>query len=315
MVGIENLGAADPKVTIGIVTRERPEGLRRLLTSLRSLKADSRAEARIVVVENDTTGTAERVGREVDMAPWPVTFLAEPQVGIPFARNAVLRAALTNSDFIAFLDDDEAATPEWLECLLHVQATFSADVVAGPVLPRFIEPPPSWVVEGRFFERPRFATGTTITHVGTGNVLIRTSLVRKAGIMFDERLALTGGEDTAFFASLARSGARIVWADEAIVHEWIPPSRVTAPWLVRRAFRGGATYARLEADAGRTLARAAVRLAKGGFRVLQGVGGLVASRGRRPQIVRSLQTIALGMGTVAGVLGLRFDEYRRVHGR
>ena len=48
-----------------------------------------------------------------------------------------------------------------------------------------------------------------------------------------------------FFGMAHKHGARFVWADEAVVHESIPPSRITRAWLMRRAFYGGRTYVRV----------------------------------------------------------------------
>ena len=103
-------------------------------------------------------------------------------------------------DFIAFLDDDETADANWLAELVRVQRVTGADVVTGTVLPVFEVDPPGWAVEGSFFERPRFATGTELTYARTGNVLIAAH-VMPAGdpAPFNEAMVLTGGSDTHFF--------------------------------------------------------------------------------------------------------------------
>jgi succinoglycan biosynthesis protein ExoM len=55
---------------------------------------------------------------------------------------------------------------------------------------------------------------------------------------------LTGGEDGDLLARLAQNGARIVWCDEAVVHEPVEPSRLSLRWLVLRSLRGGQDFAR-----------------------------------------------------------------------
>ena len=82
-----------------------------------------------------------------------------------------------------------------------------------------------WVEEGGFFESPRHTTGARIDYAFTHNVLVRTAALAGMDTLFDERMALTGGSDAEFFRRFARTGHRIVWADEALVFEWVPATR------------------------------------------------------------------------------------------
>ena len=113
-----------------------------------------------------------------------------------------------------FIDDDEVPSPEWLKHLAACQQAYGADVVSGPVIPHFMSEVPQWITAGRFFERPRYATGTVLPEARTGNVLIRMEVFHRIGL-FDDRFALTGGEDMDFFVRLYESGGLIFWADEA----------------------------------------------------------------------------------------------------
>ena len=67
-------------------------------------------------------------------------YALEPIVGIPYARNRALEMAMAADDLIAFLDDDEVPSEQWLAELLRVWREYSADVVFGPVQPFFPEP-------------------------------------------------------------------------------------------------------------------------------------------------------------------------------
>ena len=104
----------------------------------------------------------------------PIIYGVEPEREIASARNRAVQLA-GNVDFIAFIDDDEVADGRWLDELLAAQEKFGVDVVNGPVLPRFEQEVPPWVVRGRFYNRRRFPTGTLINWANTGNVLIKTS--------------------------------------------------------------------------------------------------------------------------------------------
>ncbi|MHC4946695.1 MAG: glycosyltransferase [Planctomycetota bacterium] len=307
--------AAPARVAVCAATYRRPEGLRRLLEGLAALAfADRRPEIEVIVVDNDPERSAAPICRAAGDGA-AVRYVSEPVRGIAPARNAAVRAVGDDADWIAFIDDDEVPDPAWLDRLLAAARRYRADVVAGPVVPHFAEPVPDWVERGRFFDLPRHATGTELDRAYTGNVLVRAALLRRHRAPFDERLALVGGEDIQLFRTLHRAGAIIVWADDAVATEWVPATRATAAWLVRRMMRVGTAtaHADLELDPGPGTALGL--LARGAAWVVLGaaatVVGLVTGRVRR---VRGRQWIAYGAGLASGVFGRRHEEYRDVHG-
>ena len=233
------------RIAICIPTCKRPAGLRRLLNSLASQKMPAECVVMIVVVDNEgsllTRDVCEESARNLKV---PLTYCCEPRRGIPFVRNKALEIARQVADFLVFIDDDEVPLNGWLEHLVNCQETYNADAVSGPVVPHFTSEVPEWVRLGRFFDPTRYVTGTCLPVTSTGNVLLKVNILERIG-GFDERYALTGDSDTDFFIRLYKSGGRIVWSDEAVVAEWIPPSRSQLKWLLARAYRGGTTYALL----------------------------------------------------------------------
>lgn len=302
-------------VSLCICTYRRPAGLRRLLHAVARARTERVERLEIVVVDNDPDGSARATIDSIDGMPFPMRCVPEPRRGISFARNRAVAEAGPASDWIAFLDDDEEPEPGWLDELLRVQALHAADVVAGPVPPRFEADPPRWVLRGRFHEPPRHATGTLLPYADTGNVLVRAALFRDFPAPFAPSLALAGGEDTHFFLRVARAGHRIVWADDAVAWEWVPPSRVRLPWLLRRSFRRGNTWALLERDLDPGLRVRLRRILRGGGRIARGAVLLPVGivRGRHA-VVDALRGICFGAGSLAGVAGYRYDEYRTTHG-
>lgn len=313
------LTASPPRVSICVATYRRPVGLARLLRGLDALTFSSSPppSVEVIVVDNDPEGSAndlvEELRREVR---WPLRYEAEPRRGLSYVRNRAVACAVATSDFIAFIDDDESPEPGWLAELLRVQAETDADVVSGPVIRHFDAEPPPWVRRGRFFEDPRRPTGSPIADPATSNVLIRTAALEGVEGPFDDRFALTGGEDTHLFLRLGRAGRRMVWADEAIVHEWVPPSRANARWLLQRIYRGANTWSQCEREldpGGRALA---LRVAKGVARISYGLLLLPLSWPfGRHAVVRSLWYVSFGAGNLTGLLGVRYYEYRVTHGR
>ena len=308
---------ACPRVAVCVVTYQRPSQLAGLLRSLGMLMfpKSSRPDVEVIVVDNDPAGSAravcETVGREIG---WPVRYVREMRPGIAPARNQAVLAAGSHADFIAFIDDDEAAEPLWLDELLSVQAAHDADVVGGPVLPRFAPEAPAWVTGSGLFERRRRPTGAPIMHTGAGNVLVRARLFRELRRMFDERLALTGGEDTHFFLDAALRGHKLVWADQAVAYEFVPATRATARWILGRAYRVGTTWSFCERDLNPSAWTLSLRLAKGVGRIAHGLLLLPTSLlSGRSALLRAVGRICMGAGNVAGAVGVRYEEYRRAH--
>lgn len=305
------------KVAICAITFRRPEGLRRLLRGLDALtfRGDP-PEVEIVIVDNDPGSSARTVCDALrSEVKWPLRYDVEPRRGIPFARNKAVSCAVDTADFIAFIDDDEVPEPSWLDELLRVQRLEDADVMTGPVVPEFPEEVPAWIVKGRFFEMGRHPTGQRVDVAYTGNVLMRSDVPRAMGQCFDERFALTGGEDSHLFRRLHVAGYSIVWADDAVIRESVPDSRARFAWLVKRFYRVGNTRGLVSIDLGSPVLTRLLLVAKafvwGVIGLLTGISGLV--RGRHV-LVHGIRNMAYGVGMLLSISGIRYEEYRETHG-
>ena len=302
-------------VAICIATLHRPVGLRALLESLVLLHVPREIDLRIVVVDNDATGSAsDLVASYRERVPGHLVYVVEERAGIPFARNRGVSAA-GDVDWFAFVDDDETVAPEWLIELLRVAGAYGADVVTGTVLPRFVQAPPAWMRAGRFFERPRFPTGTTIGYARTSNALVASHLLTATERPFNEALAHTGGSDTHFFQRVRLAHGKIVWADAAVVEESVPASRMRAQWLVKREYRRGNTLSLCLRDLEDSPRRRVKRVAASGVHFLTGLAIVASSLIRgRIALLRGLQRIAFAGGLLSGLSGHVYEEYRVIHG-
>ena len=306
------------KVAVCVITYQRPQGLRRLLDGLNRITfAGAPPDVRCIVVDNDEAGSARAVCDEVRRDfRWTLEYYVEPRRGIPQARNAAIAQAGTSADFVAFIDDDEVPDPAWLGELLRVQHEHDADVVTGPSVPHFLEKPPRWVVKGGFFAPPERPTGQRLDRSATGNVLIRSGVLRAMDSHFDERMAMTGGSDIRFFRRVHRAGFTIVWTNEAVAREWIPISRMKTGWILQRAFRYGANTAAIERELRSPLGATLVLLALGCYKLAKGLFFLLPMtclRGRAGAVFYAW-LIWAGAGVLAGLVGHRYEEYRRIHG-
>ncbi len=237
--------APAPLISIVIPTFRRAVALRRALASCTVQVPVPDAE--IVVVDNCPHGSArELVNVFASSSSLPVRYVHERTAGVAAARDAGVATA--RGTFIAFLDDDEEAAPQWLAELLRAQAQLQADVVFGPVVARAEpgagEETDAGVLEEalRIFGRS-FPEGTgpmkPSRHalLGTGNSLFRRELL--AGRRFDPSLGLTGGEDSAMLKPLILEGRSIAWSREAVVSEYVPEQRLTLRSIMSRRFSAG----------------------------------------------------------------------------
>ncbi len=304
-----------PSVAVCIVTYRRPVGLARLLDRISALERDQ-ADVTVLVIDNDPEGSAREVvaGAVGDLC---IQYVNEPQRGITYARNTALDVALAGSpEWIVWLDDDEAPRPDWLRRVLATQSVTGADVVSGPSSPVFEPGAPTWLCSSGLFETGHFPTGAPYPyfHSRTSGVLVRSALVPVE--RFDNRLAIIGGEDRMFFTRMHRAGAKFVWDDDAVVDEWIPMSRTSVGWLTRRWFRTGVTRSLIMLYLDDPPWTRRLRRVGGGVLIsLRGIGStlLAVPRGRT-EVLAASRGVSLGAGAVVGALGIRYEEYRKVHG-
>jgi O-antigen/teichoic acid export membrane protein len=295
------------QMQVCLLTYKRPQLLRETLLSLRSqVISDPQLTMHILVVDNDVAGSGwETFRRALEDSPIPSRYVCEPGRGIGNARNRALRES-AGMDYIAFIDDDEVATPEWLQSLYQTMQRSQADIVTGPVTPRFVEAP-EWIVQGGFFRMSPQPTGSVVECVATNNVLFRAELATR--YTFDSRFDATGGEDTHLFMRMKRDGLRPVWCQEAEVIETVPGDRTKVKWMLQRAQSDANRYTRccLDLDRG-----AAIRIQRLGKALLGfGAGVLLLPAGllQKQHAVRGLQWIYRAMGTCSALWGARTIYY------
>jgi succinoglycan biosynthesis protein ExoM len=304
-------------VAVCIATFQRSEGLKRLLDAL-NLLTFSKCELpdlEVIVIDNDSSGSASAVCEQMTDFKWALKYHIEQQRGISYARNRAVASIDKKSRFLVFIDDDEVPESNWLDELLFVQQSYQADVVAGAVVPIFPEPgTPDWASEGKFFQYGRFPTGHFLNVAFTNNVLINTEIFEKFDTIFDKRFALSGGEDAHFFMRVYLQGYKMVWADEALVYEWIPKSRTNIPWVLRRGFRTWGSQSICERELQPSIQLLFIRALKGITLVLYGLVLLLPSLLRkRYRFIQALLNISRGFGTLFGLAGWSYQEYQKVH--
>lgn len=312
-------GAA--KAAVCICTRARPVMLRRCLASLRvQALGDAPLQFLIIVVDNDPAQSARPVFDEVIGAGGEYLVCAEP--GIPFARNAALDAALAaDADFIAFIDDDEVAPPNWLQTLFLALLASGADAAQGEV--QQVSCPEELKRRGLelLAASPQCEP---VESIATCNTLFKASLAKSPlSLRFDEAMRYTGGSDKDYFMRAHKAGARVVRVRGAQVIEEVAQGRETLSYAAMRAFAAGNNYQlRMSKNESATVAfrRVAGRVVERGFSgtaklVFAGLlSVLLQWRSAERQLRRGSANLSFALGCLAPLVGLRAHPYRVLQG-
>lgn len=262
-------------------------------------------DIRVVVADNDIEPSArDAVEAACATAGLPLRYVHAPAQNISIARNACLDAA--SAEWIAFIDDDECASGNWLDRLFA--GSDQSDIVFG-ISKALIgkEDVAAWMADGSAHSNT--LSGNDKIHNGyTCNVLMRRDFIVGAGLRFSLALGRTGGEDTVFFDDARKAGARFHYTADAIVYEDIPDSRANLGWLLRRRFRAGQIHCLLK----RRNNELHLKAVSSGFAKAAYCAGLSVLMSFVPRRrAAALMRGALHVGFLSSALGLRtYEEYR-----
>jgi GT2 family glycosyltransferase len=299
-------------VAIAVPTFRRPRSLERLLRALEKL--ETAATVTVLVADNDAEGHEglDLCARIAAGYRWPLDAFVAPERGIAQARNALAERALagTGAQFIAMLDDDEWPEPGWLDAFLRVQAATGADALHGAVIPEFEAVPRASVAQCDGMASQRGTTGPCAMICSTANVFVsRACFEGLAKPCFDPAFGLSGGEDRDFFTRLLAQGARFAYADDAVVRAYVPASRATLGWVLRRAYRVGNSdmrvFLKYRPGAG-AMAKEFAKIA-GAFAAVPVMSLALAATPPRRAI--GLWKGCRAAGKIAALLGSHYNEY------
>lgn len=297
------------RVEVCVCTYKRRELLKTLLPRLVRQAAPGVCLS-LLIVDNDPDGTAKEIVSEfARCCSYPVRYCYEGAKNISMARNRVLREA--TGEYLAFIDDDEIPSENWVPRLLLEAKSSQSDVVFGPVVPLFDPAGSTEKTVLNCFQRPRHRTGTVTTKRDwrAGNVLIRRGAISESGQKFDENFGFSGGEDFLFFSNLAGLGMKMTWCDEALVEEWVPADRSRPEYLLRRAFGNGQTYLRLLGQQGKRGEQKLEVVKAVMFLAFFGLPLLAAARLWPTRLLRQQMRAAAYLGKIALLFGYRSDVY------
>ncbi|WP_170571866.1 glycosyltransferase [Ruegeria atlantica] len=318
------------KVTVAVLTRQRPDMLSSLLKSWGEMILPENCSVRCLVVENDSAPNSEAAVRAYgDTLPngAPLSYALETEPGIPFGRNCAARIAIAQeSDLLCFIDDDETVASDWLDCLIAGYRASSAVLLGAPLRAA----PPSGKetalqrlmlsnIKHRYLTKEKAASkratledtgGVTIV---TNNWLGETRLFTDHDIWFDETMRMTGGTDAKFYAETVAAGLATGWVNDAFVYEYIPAERLSFWYQAARGRDQANTHMRRKME--QRPIKALIHIATAPLRIIV-LAALVILLPFQPQ--KRLIEIARIAGWLVGVLGIPFGYksslYKKVSG-
>lgn len=232
------------KISVVICTHNRMDVLTSAIESIINQTLDH-SLYEIIVVDNASTDDTKKVcGRFTTIKNFRYVF--ESESGLSVARNAGTRTAL--GKYVAFIDDDAVASPQWLELILKGFETVRPvpDSVGGKIFPRWESPKPEWFpdVKGTYFtildygDVPKFLRYPDILF-GTNMTYRKSVLMDLGGFKSDvgrKKKRLLSGEEADIYKKFSDRGLLVYYQPEASVHHLVPKERISKRWLCKRHY-------------------------------------------------------------------------------
>jgi GT2 family glycosyltransferase len=242
-------------VVICVHTEERWSAIVRCLEAVERLTLTPNE---IFVSVDHNPGMFQRLTDELSSRFPNVQFLngTEGPSGIGSARNAGIRAA--SSEFVAFLDDDAAPEPQWLEGLVAPFVEPDIHVVAGRVLPNWLEAkgaprwfPPEylWIV-GATWRGFGNMPSDVRNPIGASMAARRTTLNLING--FSPKVVY-GNDETDLCLRIVKSipAARVRYAPDSIINHEVSRARQAPRYYFKRCWIEGVAKGMTTNDHGR----------------------------------------------------------------
>ncbi len=233
--------ALDISVIIATYTEDRWQ---HLVNGVESLRQQTLPAREIIVVVDGNPGLLERIRREL---PDVVTLENFNHPGSSGAHNTGI--AVARGEFIAILDDDATAEPDWLERLGEHVKDRAVIAAGGSSLPNWQQTQPrwfpmefAWVVGCSYAGMPQHAVA--VRNVWTCLCARREYLVDAGGFRNDlARVGTlpTGGDETELCIRMAAAmpQGRIIYEPRASIHHFVPLSRTRWSYFLKRCYHEG----------------------------------------------------------------------------
>ena len=245
------------ELSIIISTYNNATSLVRTLESVAKQDYDKKEWECVVVNNNSTDDTAERVSAFAEAHPeLNIRVVEEPQQGLSYARNRGI--AESKGQVIAFIDDDETINEGFVSAYIDLFRNHGAFVGSGVLKVCYDSKRPKWMshytekmIANPFDLGDEIVTVTTkITPTG-GNMAFNREVFNLYG-NFDTNLGrkgevLFGGEENDMFDRIRDLGERVFYTPHAIAYHHITDRKLTPDYFDELSYGVGVSK-RLRAE-------------------------------------------------------------------
>jgi len=232
-----------------ICTYNRYGYLRKVINSLIE-QTFNNSKYEIIIVDNGSISDIKGIIAKDFSHIENLKYIREPKIGLSIARNRGWQEA--NGKYVAFLDDDAIAAPDWLEKIVENFETVKPmpGCIGGKVEPIWESERPKWLSDKMagtltildLSEEPLFLTDKKKCIVGTNMAFPKNILDHLGGFQVNlGRMGskLLSNEENLLRQNLIEEGYEIFYHPEIIVKHHIPAERLKKKWFYKRMFWQG----------------------------------------------------------------------------
>lgn len=242
------------ELTVVVCTLNREKHLEKCLGTLGNQTLDNELYE-VLIINNNSTDNTQKVAESFTETQPNFRLLLEPLAGLSICRNKGWKNA--NGDYVAYIDDDAKATPDWCEKILNAFKTVSPCPVAvgGEILPFYERKPPFWYSDNleiyswgstkTFLKSPKLIIG----FAGSNMAFHKMILKKYGGFSLNHGMSgnqIRFGEEIELFNRIYQK-TQLFWYDPDIkVYHWVSPSKMQIFHRMVRAFKAGTFAAEMK---------------------------------------------------------------------
>lgn len=241
-----------PLISVVICTYNRADLLSGALDSLLQQSLDQ-SQFEIIVVDNNSTDSTPDVVAQYLSYPH-IRYIHEASQGLAHARNRGYKEA--RGRYVAYLDDDARADPEWLRSILDIFDNIVPEplAVGGPIYPFYLSQKPEWFKDEyeirSWGDKPRFLVPNE-SFSGSNMIFTKAVLEQFGG--FNTHVGVNGitlsvGEETSLFLKLWEnySGQNIFYySPDVKISHYAPSEKMNVTYALKRSFASGQSAVRM----------------------------------------------------------------------
>lgn len=241
------------ELTVAVCTFNREKHLKKCLETLVNQTLDNELYEVLIINNNSTDNTNKVAECYVETQP-NFRLVQEKTYGLSTCRNKGWKKA--NGKYVAYIDDDAKANPDWCLKILNAFKTVSPSPVAvgGEILPFYEKKPPFWFSDNleirswgnvkKFLKPPKALNGFAGSNMAFSKVIL------EANNGFSANRGMAGGklrlgDEADLFHRIYQKNSLFWYDPEIIVYHYVFQRKMRISYRMRRAFKSGVCTAEM----------------------------------------------------------------------